>query len=73
MHTLIRAHGAVAYREALFADKTSYAAMEATLPKGSKAEARLDGKGRPYPVMLPHSVIDRPKALRGPELERRHE
>jgi hypothetical protein len=47
MHTLIRAHGAVAYREALFADETPYAAMEATLPEGSKAEARLDGKGRP--------------------------
>jgi hypothetical protein len=47
MHTLIRAHGAAAYREAPFADETPYAAVEATLPKGSKAEARLDGKGRP--------------------------
>jgi hypothetical protein len=47
MHTLIRAHGAVAYREALFADETPYAAMEATLPEGSKAEARLDGKESP--------------------------
>ena len=44
MHILIRAHGAVAYREALFAEETPYAAMEATLPKGSKAKARLDGK-----------------------------
>ena len=34
MHTLIRAHRAVAYREAAFADETPYAAMEATLPDG---------------------------------------
>ena len=40
MHILIRAHGAVAYRESLFAEETPCAAMEATLPKGSKAEAR---------------------------------
>jgi hypothetical protein len=37
----------VAYREALFADETPYAAMEAMLPEGSKAEARLDGKESP--------------------------
>jgi hypothetical protein len=47
MRTLIRAHGAAAYREAPFADETPYAAMDATLPKGSKAVARLHGKGRP--------------------------
>jgi hypothetical protein len=35
------------------------------LPEGSKAEARPDGKGD-YLVALPHCVIDRLKALRGP-------
>jgi hypothetical protein len=44
MHTLIRAHGAVAYREALFADETPYAAMEAMLPRDRRLRLASTGK-----------------------------
>jgi hypothetical protein len=36
-----------------------------TLPEESHPETRLDGKGG-YLVTLPHGVIDRLKAMRGP-------
>jgi hypothetical protein len=42
----------------------AFAAIEATLPKGTRGEARPDGKGG-YLVVLPRGVIDRLKALRG--------
>jgi hypothetical protein len=42
----------------------AFAAIEATLPKGTKGEPRPDGK-RGYLVALPHGVIDRLKAMRG--------
>jgi len=35
------------------------------LPEGREAERRPDGKGG-YFITLPHGVIDRLKALRGP-------
>jgi hypothetical protein len=34
---------------------TAFAAIEATLPNGSEAEARSDGKGG-YPLTLPCSI-----------------
>jgi hypothetical protein len=43
----------------------AFAAIEATLPEGSEADGRPDGKGG-YLVTLPHGVIDRLKAIRGP-------
>jgi hypothetical protein len=43
----------------------AFKAIAATLPKGSKADARPDGKGG-YLITLPRSVIDRLKAMRGP-------
>ena len=42
----------------------AFAAIEATLPKGSKAEARPDGKGGLL-VTLDRLTLDRLKALRG--------
>jgi hypothetical protein len=41
------------------------AAIEATLPDGREAERRPDGKGG-YFITLPHGVVDRLKAMRGP-------
>jgi hypothetical protein len=41
------------------------AAIEATLPEGREAERRPDGKGG-YFITLPHGVVDRRKAMRGP-------
>ena len=43
----------------------AFAAIEATFAKGSKADARPDGKGG-YLIVLPHAVLDRLKALRAP-------
>jgi hypothetical protein len=43
----------------------AFAAIEATLHEGLKADTRPDGKGG-YLVTLPHGVIDRLAALRGP-------
>jgi hypothetical protein len=43
----------------------AFAAIEATLPKGAKAEARPDGKGG-YLVTLDSGALDRLRALRGP-------
>jgi hypothetical protein len=43
----------------------AFASIAATLPKGSKAEARPDGKGA-YLVTLDRNVLDRLRALRGP-------
>ena len=43
----------------------AFAAIEATLAKGSKADARPDGKGG-YLIVLPHAVLDRLNAMRGP-------
>jgi hypothetical protein len=40
-----------------------FAAIEATLAKGSKSDARPDRKGE-YFIVLPHAVLDRLKALR---------
>ena len=42
----------------------AFAAIEATLAKGSKADARPDGKGG-YLIVLPHAVLERLKAMRG--------
>jgi hypothetical protein len=42
----------------------AFAAIEATLLKGTKSEARPDGKGG-YLIVLPHAVLDRLKAMRG--------
>ena len=39
----------------------AFAAIEATLPKGSRAEARPDGKGG-YLVTLDRNVLDRLRA-----------
>jgi hypothetical protein len=41
------------------------AAIEATLPDGREADRRPDGKGG-YLVTLPHDVLDRLRAMRGP-------
>jgi hypothetical protein len=41
----------------------AFAAIEATFAKGSKADARPDGKGR-HLIVLPHGAIDRLKAMR---------
>ena len=41
----------------------AFAAIEATFAKGSKADARPDGKGG-YLIVLPHAVLDRLKAMR---------
>jgi hypothetical protein len=41
------------------------AAIAATLPKGSPAEAHPDGKGG-YLIVLPRNVLHRLKAMRGP-------
>jgi hypothetical protein len=41
----------------------AFAAIEATLPKGSKAEARPDGKGGLL-VILDRLTLDRLKAMR---------
>ena len=43
----------------------AFAAIAATLPKGSKAEARPDGRGG-YLVTLDRNVLDRLRAARGP-------
>jgi hypothetical protein len=43
----------------------AFAAIEATLPKGSKGDARPDGKGG-YLVTLDRTVLDRLRELRGP-------
>jgi hypothetical protein len=43
----------------------AFAAIEATLPDDREAEARPDGKGG-YLVALPHGVLDRLGAMRGP-------
>jgi hypothetical protein len=43
----------------------AYAAIGATLPKGSRADARPDGKGG-YLVTLDRTVLDRLRELRGP-------
>jgi hypothetical protein len=43
----------------------AFTAIEATLADGYEAEARPDGKGG-YLVTLPHDVLDRLKAMRGP-------
>jgi hypothetical protein len=40
-------------------------AIAATLPDDREAERRPDGKGG-YLVTLPHGVLDRLKAIRGP-------
>jgi hypothetical protein len=42
----------------------AFAAIEATLPKGSKAKIRPDGRGG-YLVTLPNGVLDRLHSLRG--------
>jgi coenzyme PQQ precursor peptide PqqA len=42
-----------------------FAAIEATLPEGRDADRRSDGKGG-YLITLPHNVLDRLKAARGP-------
>jgi len=42
----------------------AFAAIEATLPKGSKAEARPDGKGGVL-VTLDRRLIERLSSLRG--------
>jgi hypothetical protein len=42
----------------------AFAAIEATFAKGSKADARPDGKGG-YLIVLPHALLDRLKAMRG--------
>jgi hypothetical protein len=41
----------------------AFAAIEATFTKGSKGDARPDGKGG-YLIVLPHAVLGRLKALR---------
>jgi hypothetical protein len=41
------------------------AAIAATLPAGRAADARPDGKGG-YLFVLPHALLDRLKAMRGP-------
>jgi hypothetical protein len=41
----------------------AFAAIEATLPNGTKGAPRLDGKGR-HLIVLPHGTIDRLKAMR---------
>ena len=41
----------------------AFAAIEATLPRGTKGEPRLDGKGR-HLIVLPHGTFDRLKAMR---------
>jgi hypothetical protein len=43
----------------------AFKAIEATLLEGYEADARPDGKGG-YLVTLPHGVLDRLKAIRGP-------
>jgi hypothetical protein len=43
----------------------AFAGIEATLADGYEAEARPDGKGG-YLVTLPHDVLNRLKAMRGP-------
>jgi predicted CopG family antitoxin len=43
----------------------AFAAIAATLADESRAETRPDGKGG-FLITLPHSVMDRLKALRGP-------
>jgi hypothetical protein len=43
----------------------AFAAIAATLPSGSKADVRPDGKGG-YLITLPPRVIDALKAMRGP-------
>jgi hypothetical protein len=40
-------------------------AIAATLPDTREADARPDGKGG-YLIVLPHAVLDRLKAMRGP-------
>jgi hypothetical protein len=42
----------------------AFAAIEATLPKGTKGVPRLDSKGR-HLIVLPHGTIDRLKAMCG--------
>ena len=41
----------------------AFAAIEATLPKGTKGVPRLEGKGR-HLIVLPHGTIERLKAMR---------
>ena len=41
------------------------AAIAGTLPDGREADHRPDGKGGFF-ITLPHGVVDRLKALRGP-------
>jgi hypothetical protein len=43
----------------------AFAALKATLPKGSKAELSPVGQGE-YLVTFPNGVLDRLRALRGP-------
>jgi len=43
----------------------AFASIAATLAEGSTADARQDGKGG-YLIVLPHAVLDRLKAMRGP-------
>jgi hypothetical protein len=43
----------------------AFAAIEATLPKGMKGEARRDGKGGLF-LTLPLDVLNKLKALRTP-------
>jgi hypothetical protein len=43
----------------------AFAAIEATIPKGWKAELRPDGHGG-YLITLPNGVLDKLRALRGP-------
>jgi hypothetical protein len=43
----------------------AFAAIKATLPKESHAETRPDGRGG-YLITLPHGVLNRLKAMRGP-------
>ena len=43
----------------------AFEAIKATLAKGSTADARPDGKGG-YLIVLPHAVLNRLKAMRGP-------
>jgi hypothetical protein len=54
--------------------KLDRAAVSATLPKESQAEARPDSRGADYLLTLPRGVIDRLKAMRVPgETHRRHQ
>jgi hypothetical protein len=43
----------------------AFETIKATLPADRAADARPDGKGG-YLIVLPHAVLDRLKALRGP-------